>query len=207
MPLVNGRYAFIRLFYSLGGFTHLKVVFLDRDGVINQDIKDDYVRNEGQLVFLPGSLESIARLNQAGITVFVISNQAGVGRGLFNLQDLDRINKKLISAVTEYGGEISRLYYCLHRKDEGCECRKPDIGLLKQASQEHGFELEGTYFIGDSEKDVIAGFKAGCKTILVLSGSTKLEDTKTWECKPDYIAADLSEAADLILNSISTEYV
>jgi len=175
------------------------VVFLDRDGVINRNRDGDYVRTPDDFEFLPGALEGLARLKQAGCTVIVVSNQAGVGRGLVSLEDLERIDEKMLQGISAHGGEVSLICYCTHRKDEGCLCRKPQTGLLTKASQDLGVPLRGSYFVGDAESDVLAGFRAGCKTILVLTGRTDASEIESWERKPDFVAEDLPAAVEWIL--------
>lgn len=176
----------------------MTVVLLDRDGVINRN-RGDYVKSEDEFDFLPGALEAVARLTQTGCTTVVISNQAGVGRGLISCADLDRINEKMLRGISEHGGELAGLYYCTHRKDEDCDCRKPKAGLFHKASKELGFRLEGSYFIGDTKSDLEAGMRAGCTTILVLTGKSSLGEVESWELEPDYVAADLRAAVAWIL--------
>lgn len=176
----------------------MTVVFLDRDGVINKN-RDDYVKTVEEFIFLPGALEGLAKLKKAGITTVVVSNQAGIGRGLIKPSELERINHKMFQEIAERGGEISALYCCTHRKDEGCECRKPEIGLFRKASTELGINLADSYLIGDSKSDIEAGHRAGCKTVLVLTGKTSADEVGTWEYQPDHIAPDLPTAADWIL--------
>ena len=163
--------------------------------------RDDYVKTIDEFVFLSGVLEGLAKLRQAGVAAVVVSNQAGVGRGLIAPDDLERINRKMCREVKEHGGEIAGLYYCVHRKDEGCDCRKPGTGLFRKACADLGISLNDAYFVGDSSSDTEAGCKAGCTTILVLTGKVSAEDVKTWACKPDHIVPDLSAAVDLILDS------
>lgn len=182
----------------------MTVVLLDRDGVINRN-RDDYVKNADELAFLPGALEGLAKLKEAGATTVVISNQAGVGRGLIAADDFKRINERIREAVRDHGGEIAGFYYCLHRKDENCECRKPKTGLFLQASSELGFDLHGAFFVGDSESDIEAGRKAGCRTVLVLTGLASAEDVESWSWKPHHIAADLGSAVDHILATVAEE--
>ena len=177
----------------------MTVVLLDRDGVINGN-RDDYVKTVDEFVFLPGVLEGLAKLKEAGITAVVVSNQAGVGRGLIAPAELERINRKMLRMVVEHGGEISGLYYCVHRKDEGCSCRKPEIGLFHRASAELDFDLAESYFIGDTRSDIEAGRRAGCRTVLVLTGMASAEEIGTWDdCRPDFVARDLPSAVDWIL--------
>jgi len=176
----------------------LTVVFLDRDGVINKN-RDEYIRTADEFVFLPGALEGLARLKQAGFTTIVISNQAGVGRGLISPDELERINRKMLRGISEHDGEVAGLYYCTHRKDEGCDCRKPETGLFRRASRELGVSLRGSYFVGDAQSDLEAGTSAGCKTVLVLTGKSSMGEIESWERKPDCVAADLPAAVDWIL--------
>lgn len=180
----------------------MTVVLLDRDGVINRN-RDDYVKTVDELVFIPGALEGLARLHEAGITTVIVSNQAGVGRGIIDPDELERINEKLLNTIAEHGGEISGIYYCLHRKDELCSCRKPEPGLLQQASKDLGFDLADAYFVGDAESDIECGSRVGCRTVFVLTGRTALDEVDRWQVKPDYIASDLSQAVDWILESLA----
>jgi len=179
----------------------LTVVFLDRDGIINVN-RDDYVKTCDEFVLLPGALESLAKLKEAGVTAVVISNQAGVGRGLIDPAELECINRKMLEAVEGAGGEISGLYYCVHRRDEGCDCRKPEIGLLQKASAEMAFPLEGSFLIGDAESDMEAGRKANCRTVLVTTGKASAADVESWDCKPEHIANDLPSAVEWVLSQI-----
>ncbi len=176
----------------------MTVVFVDRDGVINFN-RHDYVKSVDEFEFIPGALGGLARLKDAGITVVVVSNQAGVGRGIISTAELERINEKMHRTVAEHGGEIAGVYYCVHRKDEGCDCRKPGIGLLVRASTDMGFPLEGSYFIGDAESDIEAGCTAGCTTVFVLTGRTTADDAQCWGRQPNFIANDLPAAVDYIL--------
>lgn len=145
-----------------------KVLFLDRDGVINKKPKKaDYVKKWNQFQFLPGSIEAIKLLNNKGYKAFIISNQSGIARGMMTRQDLDSIHHKMQQELKKHGVKIDGIYVCPHGWDDGCGCRKPKPGLLYQASGEHLIDLTKTIFIGDDEKDMIVGDVAGCKTILV----------------------------------------
>lgn len=174
------------------------VVFVDRDGVINRN-RDDYVKTVSEFTFLPGALEGLARLKSAGATTIVVSNQAGVGRGIIDPAELARINSNMLQTVRKHGGEISAVYYCLHRKEEGCNCRKPEPGLLIQASKDFGFALEECFLVGDAMSDIEAGHRVGCKTVLVLTGKTSRSEVESWNCRPLHIADDLRKAVDWIL--------
>lgn len=182
-----------------GGPDRRPVVFLDRDGVINRNRDGDYVRTPDDFEFLPGALEAVAALNRAGWTVVIVSNQAGVGSGLVSPENLERINDKMLSAISEAGGEIASVRYCTHRKDEGCDCRKPGTGLFTQACRELGLPLDGSYFVGDAESDLLAGRRAGCATVIVLTGRASASDVESWASKPDFVANDLPSAVEWIL--------
>ena len=129
----------------------------------------------------------------------IVSNQAGVGSGLVSPGDLERINEKMLRAISEAGGQVASVRYCIHRKDEGCDCRKPGTGLFTQTAAELGIPLEGSYFVGDAESDVLAGRRAGCVTVIVLTGRASADELESWEHKPDFVAADLPEAVEWIL--------
>lgn len=178
----------------------MRVVFLDRDGVINYN-RDDYVKSVSEFEFLPRAMDGLRRLKESGRTVIVISNQAGVGKGLISLESLRQIDHLMISAVTEAGGEIAAVRYCVHRPDEACDCRKPAPGLLLRAGEEFGFDPSDAFFVGDAAGDVLAGKSAGCRTVMVLSGRTSVEDAAALNPTPDYIAADLDEAARWIISA------
>ena len=177
----------------------MKVVFLDRDGVINKYPGDKaYVTSLKKFCFLPGAKKAIAKLTRAGFKIFIASNQAGVGRGIYAKRTLEAITAKMLLEIGKEGGKITKVYYCTHRKDEGCLCRKPKPGLLKKASKEFGFSLKNSYFIGDTIRDVITAKRAGCKSILVFSGKEKLKARNSWEAAPDFMFKNLKSAADFL---------
>ncbi|UCD55227.1 MAG: HAD-IIIA family hydrolase [Candidatus Omnitrophota bacterium] len=185
-----------------------KIVFIDRDGVINKDpggwTKHNYVTRWEDFKFLPGSKEALKKLNDARYEIIIISNQAGVGKGHYSKDELDTVNSKMLEEIKKAGAGIRKVYYCIHRPDDNCDCRKPKIGLFKQAEEEMGIKAGGSYFIGDAKTDIEAGEKAGLKTILVLSGKTILEDMRSSNIKPDYIFDDIFEAVEFILNEATT---
>lgn len=142
-----------------------RLVLVDRDGVINHD-SDAYIKNPAEWIPLPGSLEAIADLTRAGFDVVVITNQSGVGRGLFGLGELARIHAKMQSEVNAAGGRIAGIFFCPHRPEENCDCRKPQPRLLLQAAEEFGVTLQGVAFIGDKQSDVQAAIAAGARPIV-----------------------------------------
>ncbi len=158
-----------------------KFVILDRDGVINHD-SQDYIKTPEEWQPLPGSLDAIAALTSAGFRVVVVSNQSGIGRGLFSETDFSQITRKMMSAVQAAGGEIAGFYYCPHRPDEGCDCRKPRPGLLGRVKADFGISLAGIPLIGDKVTDVELARRVGARPILVLTGygqdaAAALDDT------------------------------
>ena len=149
----------------------MRTIFVDRDGVINAN-RPDHVTSWEQLELLPGALDGLALLAQHDYTVVVITNQAIVNRGLITQAALDDLHRRLIDVVEQHGGRIAAVLACPHRPDEGCGCRKPAPGLLLQARDELGASLEGAVLIGDHATDLEAAHRAGCSSILVLSGRT-----------------------------------
>ena len=179
----------------------MKNVFLDRDGVINKYPGDRlYVTSLRKFRFLFGVKKAIALLSKKGHRIFVASNQAGVGKGTYSQKTLDAITDKMLVDIKLAGGKIEKVYYCTHRKDAGCACRKPKPGILKKAAREFKFDLKKSYFIGDTIRDVITAHAAGAKSILIFSGKEKLANQKNWEAKPDYVFKDLLGAAKFLIN-------
>lgn len=181
---------------------NVTTVFLDRDGVINVD-SPDYIKSWAEFSFIPGSLEAIARLTEAGIRVVIITNQSAVNRGMIPLTELETMHRNLCQTVADRGGRISDIFLCPHRPDEGCVCRKPKPGLIFSARDRYGIDLSSAVMVGDSVKDILAGQAAGCgRTVLVKTGNGKtavktLDQTAT---PPDHVAADLDRAAQWILD-------
>jgi len=176
----------------------MKFVILDRDGVINQD-SDQFIKNPDEWKPIPGSLEAIARLNQAGYRAVVASNQSGVGRGLFDMAMLNNIHAKMHKLVAQAGGRIEAVFFCPHPADSACGCRKPKPGLLQEIALRYHLELKGVPAIGDSLRDLEAAVAVGAQPILVLTGKGR----KTLEAGdlPDGVAvhADLAEAVQVML--------
>lgn len=177
----------------------MKLIFLDRDGVINKDTQG-YVASCEEFEFVPGSLEAIVKLNANGYEINVISNQAGIAKGIYSVKDLKKVNNKMMREVEKAGGKINSAQYCVHEDEDNCLCRKPATGMFKKAVKGRDIEFMRCYFIGDKISDITAGRRIGCKTILVLSGKTKREDVACWKIKPDYIKENLKESVDWILD-------
>jgi len=181
----------------------MKAIFLDRDGVINKDpggwTKHSYVTDWKDFQFLPGAIEALKLLSARRYEVIIISNQAGVGKGLFTKEELIGVNHRMLEEIAKKGGRIKDVLYCMHKKEDNCTCRKPNSGLLEKASHRHSINLRKTYFIGDSKVDVLAGKRVGCKTVFVLSGKMTIDELKKEGVRPDYVFKDLLEAVRWIL--------
>lgn len=188
-----------------------KIVFLDRDGVINQfPGNGSYVTKVKNFNFIPRSLDALKALTEAECDIFVISNQAGVGKGVFSQYKLNRITQKMLEEVKKHGGEINKVYYCTHKADTGCSCRKPGIGSLNKAFQSINKTLRSArnaFFVGDTKADIETGFNVGCTTIFVLSGRENRRYMRNWVVKPDYIAKDLFEATKIIVGNGKTSHL
>jgi D-glycero-D-manno-heptose 1,7-bisphosphate phosphatase len=147
-----------------------KIVILDRDGVINSE-SVHFIKRPEEWTALPGSLDAISRLNNAGYEVVVATNQSGVGRGLLDLETLEAIHRKMHSSVAEAGGRIAGVFFCPHVPEHNCNCRKPKPGLLIDAAAKFATSLSGVPCIGDSLRDLQAAADVGARPILVLSGN------------------------------------
>jgi D-glycero-D-manno-heptose 1,7-bisphosphate phosphatase len=147
----------------------MKLIILDRDGVINHD-SAQFIKSPEEWKPISGSLEAIARLNQWGYRVVVATNQSGVGRGLFEMDTLNAIHEKMVKACAHVGARIDAIFFCPHPADSTCECRKPRPGLLKEIAARYNTDLTGVPTVGDSLRDLQAGVAVGCKPYLVLTG-------------------------------------
>lgn len=175
-------------------------VFLDRDGVINRD-SIDYIRSLDQWIPIPGAVEAIARLSNAGHPVIIVSNQSAIARRYCSVSDVEEIHRHLIQQVSIAGGLISGIYYCPHHPDDECECRKPRTGMVESARRE--LELpDGGYIVGDADSDMELGRRTGLKTVLVLTGRGKDQISKIKSevfIRPWKITEDISSAVEIIL--------
>jgi len=179
-----------------------KAVFIDRDGVINQD-SSEYIKSWSEFKFLPGSIEAIKRLTTNGFTNIIITNQSAVNRKLISEKKLEQIFLKMKDSIKAGGGEITDIFYCPHTPEEECDCRKPKTGLMHQAQKTYRIDISSSCMVGDNPKDMECAKVAGCRyAVLVKSGIIKnaeeiLADKNIF---PDHVAADLLEAADWIIN-------
>ena len=176
----------------------MKLIILDRDGVINQD-SADFIKNPNEWIPIPDSLESIARLNQHGFSVIIATNQSGIGRGLFDIETMNAINKKMLDLLAQVGGHIDAIFYCPHTEDVNCKCRKPKSGMLEEISTRFGVNLKNIPAVGDATRDLEAYQSVGAQPILVKTG--KGEDTFVSKAYPKntWIFNNLSQAVDKIL--------
>lgn len=178
----------------------MKLIVLDRDGVINHD-SDAYIKSVDEWQPIEGSLEAIARLNHAGYTVVVASNQSGIARGYFELDALSAMHKKMDDLLNNIGGHVDAVFYCPHGPDDGCDCRKPKPGMLLEIGQRFNVSLEEVVFIGDSVSDMKAASNANAQAILVRTGKgVKAEKIMKAECKQEVpVYDDLAAAVTAIL--------
>lgn len=181
----------------------MKLIILDCDGVINFD-SDEYIKNINEWHPIPGSLEAIAKLSQAGFKIAVATNQSGINRGLFGIQELDEMHQMLHNRVRELGGYIDAIFFCPHQPKDHCDCRKPNTGLFRLIANFFQVSLNGVPTIGDSWRDIEAALSMNCRPILVRTG--KGEETLQLhqeDIKKIPVYTDLSAAAaELIKDSI-----
>ena len=192
-------------------------VFLDRDGTINEEV--GYLDSLDKFKIIPCAYEAIRLINESGMKAVVISNQAGVARGLFTEDFVKITHEHLLAALRQKKAHIDNFYYCPHHLTEGikiyrqnCNCRKPAPGMLLQAAQDLNIDLTKSYLVGDRFRDMEAAKKVGVKGVLVKTGyGQKLlqddgPDEATEEGKPDFIAADILEAVRWILDQVAFKY-
>ena len=190
-----------------------RAVFLDRDGTINTEV--DFLGDPDKCVLEEGSAEGLAMLASAGFLLVVVSNQSGVARGYFPEEDVVAVNARLSELLRAEGVELEHYYYCPHHPEAeldeyrlACRCRKPSPGLMERAALELGIDLDRSYAVGDSKRDLEAGRKVGARTALVLTGHTGREDIGEWNFRPDHVAGNLLEACRWILeDSAAGEHV
>jgi D-glycero-D-manno-heptose 1,7-bisphosphate phosphatase len=172
----------------------MKLVILDRDGVINFD-SEQYIKSPAEWRPIPGSIEAIARLNQGGWRIAIATNQSGIGRGLFDMATLNAINDKMMELVFRQGGRIDALFFCPHTAAEDCACRKPKTGMLEEIAARFHTELKGVPSIGDSLKDLQAAEAVGAQPILVLTGKGAKTRDAGGLPKKTVVHENLAEAA------------
>ncbi len=178
----------------------MKLVILDRDGVINVD-SDNFIKRPEEWKAIPGSLEAVARLNHAGFHVVIATNQSGIGRGLFDMTVLNAINEKMIHALAQIGGRIDAVFYCPHAAEANCACRKPKTGMFEEIGQRFNAPIKGIPSVGDSLRDLQASANVGAQPMLVLTG--KGEKTLAQGGLPDgaQVFPNLAAAAKAIIQA------
>jgi len=176
----------------------MKYIILDRDGVINYD-SEHYIKTPDEWIPMPGSIEAIARLHQAGYKIAIATNQSGIARGLYNLDILNAIHEKLRSAVKLAGGNIDVIFFCPHHPEEQCGCRKPEPGMLLSAARHFDISLSGVHMVGDTWRDAQAAQQAGCTPLLVRSNMPGYFDDVSNKFPNVQKFENLSQAVDFVL--------
>lgn len=182
----------------------MPAVFIDRDGVICEN-RSDHVKSWDEFRFIPGAAEALAALTAAGLRLFVVTNQGAVGRGVISRGAVEDVHARMLDVLRAAGARIEAVLVCPHSPEDGCSCRKPAEGLFTEAAKTYDLDLRSSWMIGDAESDVVAGRRAGCETILVLTGrGAEQARAAVWsEGKPNLVAHDLVDAAIWILGRIA----
>ena len=178
-----------------------KVVFLDRDGVINTE-SDAYIKSVTEFDPIPGSIAAVSRLTQAGWQVFVMTNQSAVARKMITLSGLEEIHQHLMGLVESAGGRIDAIYFCPHGPDQGCGCRKPKPGMFLEVQRQYTFDLSHSVMIGDSLRDMQVADNAGCGRKIVVRtgyGEKTLQEMLAADVTVDYVADNLADAVRWLL--------
>ena len=152
-----------------------RTVFLDRDGVINRKLENDYVKSWDEFQFLPGVIGAIKAINEKGYLVIVVTNQRGIAKGLMTEKDLEEIHRRMLKELKKHGAHIDDIFYCPHDISDNCNCRKPKPGMLIQAQKKWDIDFAQSYIIGDSNSDIEAGQQVGCRGILTKKLSKAVE--------------------------------
>jgi D-glycero-D-manno-heptose 1,7-bisphosphate phosphatase len=176
-------------------------VFLDRDGTICEEM--GFVNHVDRLRVFPFAAAAIRWLNQAQIPVVVVTNQSGVARGIFPESLVHEVHRKMVAQLALGGARVEAIYFCPHKSEEACDCRKPNPGLLQRAAQDHGLDLSACWTVGDRYADLEMAHATGGRGILVMTGYGRGEyelHRSRWPRQPDALAEDLTEAVQLILN-------
>jgi len=178
----------------------MKLVILDRDGVINHD-SDDYIKSPDEWIPIADSPEAIARLNQAGYSVVVATNQSGIARGYFDISTLNAMHDKLHSVVNDAGGQIDGIFYCPHSPTDNCNCRKPSPGLLHQIEERFSLSVKDVPFVGDSLSDIECARAASARPLLVRTGKGKKTEQQLNTADNIPVFDNLFEAVNYLLDS------
>ncbi len=178
----------------------MKLVILDRDGVVNYDSKQ-FIKSPAEWRPIPGSIDAIAKLSQAGYRVIIATNQSGIGRGLFDMDTLNAIHEKMHRAVQQAGGRIDAIFYCPHPIEDDCKCRKPRTGMFERIAGCFNVDLVGTPSVGDSLRDLQAAAAVGARPLLVLTGKGTQTQAEGGLPEGTQVFPDLATAAEQILRS------
>ena len=178
----------------------MKLVILDRDGVVNYDSKQ-FIKSPAEWRPIPGSIDAIAKLSQAGYRVIIATNQSGIGRGLFDMDTLNAIHDKMHRAVQQAGGRIDAIFYCPHPIEDDCKCRKPKTGMFERIAGCFNVDLIGTPSVGDSLRDLQAAAAVGARPLLVLTGKGTQTQAEGGLPEGTQVFPDLATAAEQILRS------
>ena len=178
----------------------MKLIILDRDGVINFD-SDAFIKSPSEWIPIPGAMEAIARLNRAGYRIAVATNQSGVARGLFSMETLNAIHQKLHASAQQLGADVEAIFFCPHSAADNCDCRKPKPGLLRAIGKRFDVSLKGVPAVGDSLRDLQAGYVVGCTPYLVLTGKGVMTRDKGGLPPGTLIFKDLSAVVDHLLQA------
>ena len=179
-----------------------RAVFLDRDGTIGEEL--GYVNHIDRFQIFPYAAEAIRQLNRADIPVIVVTNQSGIARNIFPESLVHEVHKKMVAELAAGGAWIDGIYFCPHKSEDACECRKPNPGLLERAAREHALDLSGSWIVGDRYADLEMGHAAGARGILVMTGYGRGEyelHHGAWPRQPDTLAENLKDAVLKILKN------
>ncbi len=174
-----------------------KAIFLDRDGTINEEI--NYLHEPEKFKLLPNVIKGLKLLQNLNYKLVILTNQPGIGFGYFTKEDFFRVNLKMLKLFSKNKIFIDKIYYCPHTLAEGCDCRKPKIGLLKRAEKELNLDLKKSFIVGDQTSDILVGKKSGCKTILVKTGQKGLDGK--YNVKADFVVKDLLGSTRFVKDS------
>lgn len=184
----------INRLHSISNKKEVKGIFLDRDGTINHN-KEGYIHTKEEFEFLPGVIQALKKLSRTDYVLFIITNQSGIGRGMYSEKELKKLNSWLVATLQSFGILITKIYYCPHSPDAKCLCRKPGYQLLLNAVKEYQVNLSKSWIIGDSWVDIAAGREANLRTIEIV----KTQKTRDIQVKPHYVAQNLPEAVKIVL--------
>jgi histidinol-phosphate phosphatase family protein len=176
-----------------------RAVFLDRDGTLNED-STDYIKSTAEFRLFEFTPSALRLFQKLGFLIIIVSNQSAIGRGLMTRWTVDEINGVMKSILRENNISITDIYYCPHKPDDKCDCRKPGTENIKRAIAEYNIDIARSYFIGDSQKDIQAGAAVGCKSILVKSGVNPPSfcAIQNWDPRPNFVTDNILEAAQLV---------